>query len=429
MNKIEYPRIGESVYTTVLGNGLTVYAVKKPGFKKSYASFTTSYGSAMRRFSLGGKMCDTPAGVAHFLEHKMFDMPDGRNALTSLSQNGASPNAYTSDSQTCYYFESTSKFKENLSLLLDFVSTPYFTPESVEKEQGIIGQEIRMTEDNPYFRIYFEMLKCLFEKNPVRDSVAGTIESIAEITADTLHDCFNAFYAPSNMVLSVASGDTEPEEIVEIAEKILSKTRSEVPIPDYGAKEGLDPYKPSFEANMEVSAPIFMTGAKFEPAPHGAALMQQKLLAKLALRSFAGRSSPLYTQLYAEGLVGTDFSYDLSYSGGAAWIEFSGESVSPEKVNEAILKQAEKLCKEGFDEKNFDRVRRASYGGNLRALESFERLCGDLTSAHFHGYSAFEAYDLIGEVKAADSAAFLCDILKPERMAKAIIRPVTKGQV
>ena len=184
MNKREFPGVGETLYSDVLPNGLRLFVVPKPGYAKSYAFFATNYGGADRRFQLAGEWIDTPAGVAHFLEHKMFDMPDGY-ALAVLSANGASPNAYTSTAMTAYHFESTEGFYENLDTLLGFVSTPYFTPESVQKEQGIIGQEIRMTEDNPEFVVYYELLKCLLEHNPVRDSVAGTVESIAEITDQT----------------------------------------------------------------------------------------------------------------------------------------------------------------------------------------------------------------------------------------------------
>ncbi|NLH00497.1 MAG: insulinase family protein, partial [Clostridiales bacterium] len=197
MHKKYFDRIAETLISEILPNGLSVNIVAKPQFSKSFAMFATNYGGADRRFKLAGQWIDTPAGVAHYLEHKMFDMPYG-NALNELSSRGASPNAFTSSAMTAYHFESTSEFEANLRTLLTFVSTPYFTEESVRKEQGIIGQEIRMVEDSPSYVIYNNLLRCLYSSNPVRDSVAGTVESIAEITHETLYHCHKVFYNPSN---------------------------------------------------------------------------------------------------------------------------------------------------------------------------------------------------------------------------------------
>jgi predicted Zn-dependent peptidase len=208
MVKKEYPRIGESLYHGELVNGLHVYVDVKPEFSKSYAFFATNYGGMDMRFQLNGEWHDTPAGVAHFLEHKMFDTKDG-NALQDLAANGASPNAFTSSAITGYYFESTEKFEENLKILLSFVSEPWFTPESVDKEQGIIGQEIRMIEDDPENQVFYGMMETLYVHNPIKVSIAGTVESISHITADTLYACHAAFYNPGNMVC-VCGGQCGP---------------------------------------------------------------------------------------------------------------------------------------------------------------------------------------------------------------------------
>ena len=202
MKQSFYKRIGESVYRETLPNGLQVCVVPKPGYAKKYAFFATRYGGMDTRFCLNGKWLDTPAGIAHYLEHKMFDTKEG-NALQELAKNGAEPNAFTSNAMTGYYFDSTDHFEENLEILLSFVSIPYFTEESVAKEQGIIGQEIRMIEDNPDWQIYTRMLECLYSSSPARTSIAGTVESISHITAETLYDCHKAFYTPSNMILTV----------------------------------------------------------------------------------------------------------------------------------------------------------------------------------------------------------------------------------
>ncbi|MGI5986302.1 MAG: EF-P 5-aminopentanol modification-associated protein YfmH, partial [Oscillospiraceae bacterium] len=219
MQKSYFEKIDETLISEVLPNGLKINIIPKPQFSKSFAMFATNYGGADRRFKLADRWIDTPAGVAHFLEHKMFDMPDG-NALNVLSSRGASPNAFTSSGITAYYFESTNSFEENLRTLLSFVSTPYFTPESVQKEQGIIGQEIRMVEDNPSYVVYNNLMRCLYAENPVRDSVAGTVESIAEITHETLYHCHKVFYNPSNMTLSVV-GNVDPESVIKMALEML----------------------------------------------------------------------------------------------------------------------------------------------------------------------------------------------------------------
>ena len=215
MKETFYERIGEAVCRERLTNGLEVCVVPKPGYAKKYAFFSTRYGGMDTRFCLDGQWLNTPAGIAHYLEHKMFDTEDG-NALQDLAANGASPNAFTSNAITGYYFESTEHFEENLRTLLSFVSIPYFTQESVEKERGIIGQEIGMIEDNPEWQVYRQMMQALYRHSPVRQSVAGSVESIRQITAQTLYDCHKAFYTPANMCLVVV-GDVDPAEVVRAA--------------------------------------------------------------------------------------------------------------------------------------------------------------------------------------------------------------------
>ena len=233
MDRREYPNIGETLYSSVLPNGLRLNVVPKKGFSTRYAVFAADYGGAHRRFTLDGKAIDTPAGVAHFLEHKMFDLPNGDNALNILSANGADPNAFTSSGVTCYYFSCTEGFEENLRMLLHFVSTPYFTAETVSKEQGIIGQEIRMGEDSPDSAVYYNLMEQLYSHHPIRDRVAGTLESIAQISHETLYNCHRAFYAPSNMALCV-EGDVDPGTIETIALEVLGRDCAPVPVADFG---------------------------------------------------------------------------------------------------------------------------------------------------------------------------------------------------
>lgn len=260
LKRTDFANIGETLYTGSLENGLRIVVVPRPGFMKKYAFFAANYGGAVRNFSVDGRRVETPEGVAHFLEHKMFDMPWG-NALGVLSASGAQPNAYTSDFITAYHFECTDGFEKDLDTLLEFVSTPYFTAESVLKEQGIIGEEIGMAENDPGHAVYYGLMRCLYENCAVRDSVVGTVESIAQITPEILTDCHRAFYAPSNMLLCVV-GDVEPDAVEAAAVRALPAERAPVPQPDYGPIEGLAPYKTRFSRGMDVSAPQFMIGAK-----------------------------------------------------------------------------------------------------------------------------------------------------------------------
>ena len=416
-----YDTLSEQVYSGKLPNGLPVFVVPKRGFHKYYAFFATDYGGADRRFKLGGKWIDTPAGVAHFLEHKMFDTENG-NALTLLSENGASPNAYTSTDITAYHFMCTDMFRQNFETLLSFVSVPYFTPESVEKEQGIIAQEIGMIEDDPDHCLYYGLLRSLFKHNPQRDSVAGTVESIAQISAKTLYDCHKAFYHPSNMALCVA-GDIDPKEIFDIAERILPKEPGEVPERDYGEKEAPEPETARFTAEMEISRPIFLAGCKTSPAPRGRESLRAELISAIALDILAGHSSPLYIRLYGEGLVSSDFSASFESAAGTAYSVFGGESNEPERVYDEVKKEIARLSASGPDPALFGRIKKAALGSHIRMLNSFDAICGGIVSGFFRGYDTFEATELLSSMTIDDVTSFYHESLSPHNMAISIITP------
>jgi predicted Zn-dependent peptidase len=416
-----YETIREQVYSDKLSNGLPVFVVPKRGYNKSYAFFATDYGSVDRRFKYGGKWLDTPAGVAHFLEHKMFDTEDG-NALTSLSANGASPNAFTSSDITAYHFESTEKFEENLEILLSFVSVPWFTPESVQKEQGIIAQEIRMTEDSPDHAVYYGLMKALFRHNPIRDSVAGTVESIAEITADTLYNCHKVFYNPSNMALCV-TGDVDPERIVSIAGRVLPKEPGERPSRDYGPDDTKALAAEETASAMEVGQPIFLIGAKAGAGLSGRELLRRELTASLALGLLAGRSSPLYMRLYEAGLIDSDFAAAFEYSAGVAYSMTGGSSRDPAAVFEEFKKEASALGANGPDPELFTRVKKAAAGSLLRVLNSFDRICYNYVSGYFRGFDAFESSDILASITADDISDFVRSDLSPDNMAISTITP------
>lgn len=422
MQSFDYPRIGERLLSCELENGLRIFVVPKPGFAAKYAAFATNYGGAHRRFVLNGKAKDTPAGVAHFLEHKMFDLPGGDNALSILSRNGADPNAFTSSGMTCYYFQCTDSFEENLRMLLHFVSTPYFTAETVQKEQGIIAQEIRMGEDNPGIKLYYDTLSLLYARHPIRDRVAGTVESIAQITDRTLYDCHSAFYAPSNMVLCV-EGDVDPALVERIAREELSEERRSAPVADFGEPEKGLPGERIHRRQMEVSAPLFYIGARLEPEAGGERALRQRLVSQLAMRLLAGSSSPFFTELYAEGLLNQDFDYEVDFTAGTATVLLGGESAEPERVFERFKAELERVAAQGLDEAAFLRAKRASIGSRLRGLEDFDNVCVSLATGYFSGFQMLDGIELLESVAVSECQDFIRRCLVPEGLALAIIEP------
>ena len=422
MEKLEFPRVGEQMYHQVLDNGLHIFVVPKPGFQKSYAFFATNYGGMDMKFKLDGQDMDTPAGVAHYLEHKMFDTKEG-NALQELAANGASPNAFTSNAITGYYFESTEKFEENLRILLSFVSIPYFTKESVDKEQGIIGQEIGMIEDDPDWVVFMDLMQALYEKHPVRVSVAGSAESISHITAETLYACHKAFYDPSNMVLCVA-GDVDPEKICQAAREILPE-RPGAPVArgDYGAQEPAEVCQPMIQREMEVSVPLFQLGFKGEAAPEGEGALRQQLLGELACEALLGNSGPLYARLYREGLVTRNFSYGYESYPGCAFLCAGGESKDPEGVRAAVAAEAERIAREGIDPELWERLKKSSYGNRVRALNSFEHICISQAQSFFQGCDFLRFPEVYDSLTREDAQAMIARWVTPERTALSVVRP------
>ena len=417
----EYGRIGEKLFHAVLENGLHVYVDVKPDYAKSYAFFATNYGGMDMRFELDGVWHDTPAGVAHFLEHKMFDTKDG-NALQDLAANGANPNAFTSSAITGYYFVSTEKFDDNLRTLLSFVSIPYFTPESVQKEQGIIGQEIRMIEDDPSWRVFMGLLEALYETHPIRVSVAGSIESIAEITDQTLYDCHAAFYNPANMVLTVA-GNVDPEKVIAIAKEILpAEGRSDIPR-DYGKGEPSKAAKSELTAEMEVSTPIFQLGWKADPAPAGEERLRRQLVGELACEALFGASTPLYADLYAKGLINSSFGGGYESYPGCAFLAAGGESRDPQAVRKAIQSEIDRVGSEGIAPELWGRLKKAAYGNKVRGLNSFENICIELAQGHFALCEYFRFPEVFEGIQKSDVEECIRTWMTAERSALSVVRP------
>ena len=418
----EYAGAGDTLWSCELENGLAVRVVPRAGFRKKFALLAVNYGGAARNFTLDGRRVETPAGVAHFLEHKMFDLP-GANALDILTQRGAEANAYTGGDMTAYYFECDERFEENLELLIKFVTTPYFTAESVAKEQGIIGQEIRMTEDDPSFALYSETMRALFDHHPLRDSVAGTVKSIAQISPELLYDCHRAFYVPANMALCI-SGDVDAVSAAETAARLTGTEKRSPAAPDYGEREGLEPVKRRSERRMEVSEPLFTAAAKLcTDMPRGDAALRLTACGELAARCLLGAGSPFYTSLYSEGLLRGNFYRDVSPLAGVLLFECGGSSAEPERVLERLEREFAAAAEKGIEPETFERARRAAYGALLRALNDPEGLCSDLARCCFDGCGYYESFDLLSSVTLGDVNGFVREYLRPERLVFSQILP------
>lgn len=417
MKELEFSLLGDRCYFETLPNGLTVYVLPKPGFAKSFAFFAAHYGGADERFSTGGRWRQTPAGVAHFLEHKLFDMPEG-NALQILSARGASPNAFTASDITGYYVSCTDQVYENLRTLLAFVTTPYFTEESVAKEQGIIGQEIRMIEDNPDWQVYHRLMEALYAGHPIRNSVAGSIESISHITPEILTACHKTFYHPGNMVLCVA-GNVEPRTVLQIAAAVVPPAPRQAILRDHGEPERPESASQEVVLEMEVSAPKFLLGFKAEPEGS----LERQLTGELAAELLAGESSPLYAKLYQVGLI--DKSFGVEYDGGAetSHFIFGGESSNPAGVAEELLNEAVRIAWNGLDDALFRRVKKAAYGGRVRALNSFEHTCIQVAKGHFAGYQYLDFAALYDRITRREVEELLRESITGARSALSIVRP------
>ena len=421
MKKTDYARLGETLYSEILPNGLRVCVIPKRGFARKYAFFAANYGAVHTAFTLDGALRRTPDGVAHYLEHKTFDMERG-NAMQMFAQRGASPNAFTSYAMTAYYFDCTDGFEDNLRLLLEFVSVPYYTEESVEKERGIIEQEIRIYEDSAESRVYENLFACLYESHPVRMPIAGTVPSIQDITAETLNECHRAFYAPSNMMLCVV-GDVEPEPVLRIAEELLPGECAGRPEKHYGDPEPPTAARPRIEAQMEIAMPTFAVGFKCSPPAAGTETMRREFLGDLAAEVLIGEASELYQELYEQGLIDADFSCGYESVPQAAMLTAGGDSRDADAVCEAILARAEKIVAEGVDEALFSRLKKSGLGRRLRDLDSFESICYRQCTYYFEDCDYFTFPEVYESITAGDVAEFLRDTVRRENMAVSVIYP------
>ena len=400
MQEKVYPVIHEKVITKTLANGLKVIVVPKPGFTKAYAQLSVHYGSIDAAFDAGEGMVVPPKGVAHFLEHKVFEQPDGGNALTTFASTGASPNAFTSKTMTAYHFSCTENFQKNLEILLDFVSTPHFTDENVSKEQGIIGQEIGMVNDKPHFKVYENLMAGLYRVHPAKDSIIGTVESIGNIDRKVLYDCYRTFYIPSNMVLTVV-GDVDAGKVIETAEAMLSKNYVAPPARDYGVEPN-EVEKEEICESMECNMPIFCLGFKKKAKTDGEEGMHTRICASVAVELLFGEGSAFYSELYGKGLINQEFGAEVVYYPDSLAIVLSGESRDADAVKDAVLKVSHNI-----DDEYFERIKRALYGMRIRKFDKFSSLCRSLAEAEFAGYDYFDTFKVFEKLTKRDIMKFI----------------------
>ena len=423
MKRIKYPGLDEVLYSEVLENGLTVLVVPRKGFTKRLAYFVTDYGSIHTDFTLEGKEYKAPAGVAHYLEHKLFDMPGDRDVSAEFAAMGAMTNAFTSYDMTAYYFSTTENFDDCLHLLLEFVSTPYFTEESVEKERGIIDQEIGMNEDAPDSVIFENLMQSLYENHPIRVPILGDSETIRQITPEVLQRCHRAFYTPGNMLLCVV-GDVEPEQVADMAREVLGTESKEVGIKQRRWPEEMTAVAEEKTASMEVAMPMFSLGFKCEPLAMGAEAIRREMVADLAAEVLFGESSELYLRLYEEGIIDSSFGGGFETIDGCAMLLCSGDSDDPRAVRDALITQAEKIVQEGITENHFLRLKRSALGRRIRGLDSFDSTCFRLCAYHFSDFDYFRFPEIYRDIEAGEILEFLSRVVKKDRCALSVINPI-----
>ncbi|MBR5540499.1 MAG: insulinase family protein [Clostridia bacterium] len=416
---------GERCYHMQHASGLPIYVWPKEGYVSSYAVFATDYGAIDTAYidPETGKTVELPAGIAHYLEHKLFENEEC-DAFERYAQTGANANAYTSFDHTAYLFSCTQNLTESLEILLDFVQDPYFTEQTVEKERGIIGQEIRMCEDSPSRTVFCNLLTALYHRHPVRIDIAGTVESIAEITPALLYGCYESFYDLQNMVL-VVSGNVTCEQVERIADRMLKPAKGSVP-PRAPVDEPLTAAQSRIEVRMPVSEPLFYLGYKVPRGGVKSESAAELAAAEVLQELLGGRANPLYADLMRKGLINASFGLEyFDGPGYGVWI-VGGESHDPDAVCEAFRAEIARLKREGITNEEFEAARNAVYGRLVSQLDNVES-CGDLVlEAHFAGRSPFAALD---EVAALDIQSVYrrieCDFSE-DASALSLVLPLEK---
>lgn len=431
MNKVEFKQLDETLYHEKLPNGLQVYILPKKGFSKTYATFTTKYGSIDNHFVPFSETepVQVPDGIAHFLEHKMFEKEDG-DVFQQFSQQGASANAFTSFTRTAYLFSATDKVTENVETLLDFVQSPYFTEKTVEKEKGIIAQEITMYDDQPDWRLYFGMIENLYENHPVKIDIAGTVESIQKITAEHLYTCYNTFYHPSNMMLFIV-GSVEPESMIEFIKNNQMQKTFEEPkeivriYPDEPAEAAIK----ERTLEMSVQKPKVFVGIKPENLDlSGADMLKHELSAQLAYELLFGRTSDFYHHAYENGWIDESYSFDYSLENGFGYALIGSDTGTPEKLIEEIQHTLDRTVEKWpFGQADLDRVRRKKIGFFLRALNSPEYIANQFTRYAFNDMNLFDVVPCLESIEVADLQAAFASVSAEQQRSTFTIMPPKKA--
>lgn len=402
--------------TIKLDCGLTVLVRPMPGYSGVHAIYGTRFGSVDLDFEVDGKAVHLPAGVAHFLEHKMFESEDG-DAFAKYAKTGAAANAYTSFDKTCYLFTATQQVDESLDILLSMVGEPYFTEATIAKEQGIIGQEIKMYDDSPDWRIMTALFQCLYHSHPIRHDIAGTVESIAEITPEMLYDCCRAFYSPGNMVLA-AAGNVTAEQVLAACE------RAKLPARPVSMRRLQSPEPPTVaQERMEFSMPLAKAclGVGFKEAPVQGA--KAEVICDMLTELICGGMTPLYRRLYDEGLVNPGFDGEFLLVEGCCCFLFTGETDQPETVRQLLLDEIARLRGEGVDEELFTLCKNQMYGEMLQDLENIEDAATALAGSFFRRRALAEEIEALASLTKAEVDEALQGMLCEDRSATVVIRP------
>lgn len=424
---IKSDRIGDEYHKIVHPSGLTIYIYPKKGFCSTYAIFGTNYGSIHTTFRTGKdkEFIEVPAGIAHYLEHKLFESEDG-DAFARYAKTGASANAYTSFHSTCYLFSCTKNFEDSLKILLDFVQSPYFTEQTVQKEQGIIGQEIKMYDDDPEWKVMFNLLGAMYHRHPVKIDIAGSIESISKITADTLYQCYESFYNLNNMALCIA-GNVDPDNVLSLIDEGLKQstpTWVESSFPD----EPKEVVKKRVEQQFAIAVPMFELGFKetADSRPSVKELAQTDILLEL----FASKSSPLYQTLLEKKLINaSSFSFQYFEGPGYASVIFSGESRNPDEAAKLIRDAADQLHRDGIDQKAFENAKKAVYGKTLSSFNSADNIANLLIDFAFSGRELFSYIDEIAEATPSGVLNRLKKQLLSSYSSLSVVTPMKNKEV
>lgn len=420
MKVIESLNIKEKAYIEKLENGMTVIIIPKNTTKKKYVIWGVNFGSIDNHFKVDGEEIYIPDGVAHFLEHKMFEQENGKNSLDTLMALGIDANAYTTSDHTAYLFECTDHFYEGLDELMNYVQNPYFTNENVEKEKGIIAQEIRMYDDDPGWQLYMGILDCLYKNNPIKVDIAGTVESISKITPEVLYKCYNTFYALDNMTL-VICGDFEPEKLLEEVKKRLTKNKTYEKIERIYPEKEKTINKKYVEKNMNVSMPIFAIGIK-DVSKMDSEIVKKHIAIEILLNMIIGKSSDLYKKMYNQGLLLEEPSIDYEFSEEYAHIVISGQSNDSEEVYKMFKEEIENYKNNGLNIDHFERIKKKIYGDYVVEYNSVSEIARMFLTDHMKKISSFDYIEQYKVITKEYVEQVLKEIFNNEYMALAIVK-------